>query len=103
MDRTKVVIYQSCDLCGSEEEAKGRCNICDRYLCSEHYNPYPWADQLYAFCPEHYKIVYDKIKATRIPIGFVVDKLKGLPLSEYNQRIWDERGYEPLWRKEEKK
>ena len=98
MKRTKIVVYNSCDLCDSIEEAKGQCDICGKYLCAKHCQNYPWGDQEYQFCSEHYAIVQDIIKKTGIPIGFVVPKLKGEGLG-YMKDLWNERGYEDLWRK----
>lgn len=75
MERTKLVTYQSCDLCDNPEETQAACDICHKYLCASHSRVYPWGDQLYYFCSKHYELVNSIIKETGIPIGFVVYKL----------------------------
>lgn len=97
MKRTKQVTYNSCDLCDSEEEAVGRCDVCGKYLCGVHNRHFPWADQRYQFCSEHLNVVLKIIEKTGISIGFVVSKLKRRSFSEYERLMWDERGYEGLW------
>ena len=97
MERTKVVAYQSCGLCDNAEEAKGQCDICGRWLCTEHCENYPWGDQLYQFCPSHYLLVHNIIRSTGIPIAFVVTKLKDEGFSGHVQQLWNERGYEEKW------
>lgn len=99
MERTKTITYQSCDLCDSIEEAKGECDICGKHLCEIHCQEYPWADQMYQFCPDHFDVVLEAINITGIPIGLILVKLKGEQLSEYGQDLWDERGYEEAWKK----
>lgn len=98
MERKKVITYQSCDICDSKDEAKGKCDICGKYFCEKHGRSRLWADQEYQFCFEHYPIVQDIIKKTGIPIGFVVPKLRGEDLPEFQQDLWDERGYESKWK-----
>lgn len=98
MERTKAVTYQSCDFCDNADEAKGKCDICDKCFCEDHGQNYPWGDQLYQFCSEHYPIIDDIVKKTGIPVAFVVPKLRGERLSEYKQDLWNERGYESKWK-----
>ena len=98
MERKKVITYQSCDICDSKDEAKGKCDICGKYFCEKHGRSRLWADQEYQFCFEHYPIVQDIIKKTGIPIGFVVSKLRGEELTEFLQDLWNERGYESKWK-----
>ena len=92
-----MVIYQSCDFCNNSDGAEGQCDVCGKFFCKDHGQNYPWGDQLYQFCSEHYPIVRDIIKKTGIPIGFVVSQVKEKPLSEYEQQLWNERGYEEKW------
>lgn len=99
MKRTKQITYNSCDLCDSLEEAKGQCDVCDKYLCDMHNRNFPWGDQMYQFCPEHLNVVSKIIEATGIPIGFVVPKLRDGRLSGAAQDLWDERGYEEKWKR----
>jgi len=97
--RTKEITYDSCDLCDSEEKAKGQCDICEKYLCSNHHNFYPWGDQMYEFCPKHYELVSSIIKETEIPIGFVVNKLTN-KMTPSLEKQFIERGYDKLWKEE---
>lgn len=96
--RTKVVEYDSCDFCGDIEPARGQCGICDKYYCKVHGELYPWADQGYEFCYDHYQLVSGIVKNTGIPMGFIERKLRGEEFSSYVKQQWDERGYEKIWR-----
>lgn len=100
MQRTKTITYQSCDLCDSPDEAKGKCDICGKWLCSEHYYGQPWADQYYSFCLEHIQLVMSIIKQTGIPIGYVVYKLTPQVPLEYIEKKFKAKGYDRLWKNE---
>lgn len=100
MKRTKMVDYQSCDLCDNPEETTVRCDICHKYLCNTHQQIYPWADQVYWFCAKHFHLVHSIIEQTKIPIGFVVYKLTATALNIYTERKFAEGGYSALWKDE---
>ena len=98
MQRVRTITYQSCDLCDSLDEAIGKCEICNKYLCKEHYHRRAWGDQEYSFCFEHLKLVSSIIKQTGIPIGFVVYKLTPQVPLTYLEDMFKEQGYDKLWR-----
>lgn len=101
MQRTKTVTYDSCDFCDSEDEAWGRCDICGKYFCKEHFcGGYYVGDQCYEFCPEHYQAISSIAEQTRIPIDYVVCKFMGKYLPDHLEREFNERGYAKLWKDE---
>jgi len=100
MERTKVVTYQSCDLCDNPEETNASCYICHKYLCHNHQYPYHWGDQVYTFCSEHFALVSLIISQTGIPIGFVVYKLTAKVPNILREKEFSERGYSKLWKEE---
>ena len=99
MKRTRTVEYQSCDLCDNPEETTRVCDICHKYVCREHSRAYPWGDQIYYFCSQHFRLVESIIGETGIPMGFVVAKLTG-KMSGYTEKQFTERGYAALWNAE---
>lgn len=104
MKREKWVEYNACDFCGGNEpgfidEAVGCCVICGKYYCPNHGQDYYWSnrgrhypypDDVYPFCNEHYTQVKTIIDNTEISISFIIQKLRGDVTGDFEPWIEDE-------------